>query len=125
MKRKKIDLEFLFKASPTILYQFITTPACLVRWFCDKVEISGETYYFSWNGSEEAAEMIDDIEEERVKFQWHNADENEYLEFRIYQADITNDTILEITDFCDEDEEEEQKELWKRQIQLLKVACGG
>lgn len=125
MERKKIDLEFLFKASPTILYQFITTPACLVRWFCDKVEISGETYYFSWNGSEEAAEMIDDIEEERVKFQWHDAEENEYLEFRIYQADITNDTILEITDFCDEDEENEQKELWERQIQLLKVACGG
>ena len=125
MRRKRIDMEFLFKASPTILYQFITTPACLVRWFCDKVEIFGETYYFSWSGSEEAAEMIDDIEDERVKFQWHEADEDEFLEFRIYQADITNDTIVEITDFCDEDEEDEQKALWERQMHLLKVACGG
>jgi uncharacterized protein YndB with AHSA1/START domain len=125
MDRKRIDMEFLFKASPAVLYQFITTPACLVRWFCDTVEISGEIYDFEWGGSVESAEMIDDIEEERIKFQWLEADENEFLEFRMGKTDVTNDTILEITDFCDEDEEKEQRDLWERQIAQLRVACGG
>ncbi|MFZ1786900.1 MAG: START-like domain-containing protein, partial [Saprospiraceae bacterium] len=40
MRREKIDLEFIFKASPAIVYQFLTQPACLVRWFCDAVDIN-------------------------------------------------------------------------------------
>ena len=64
MKRVKIDIEFIFRASPTIIYKFITTPSCLIRWFCDEVDIEGETYSFVWEGSEEVAEMIDDIEDE-------------------------------------------------------------
>ena len=125
MDRIKIEMEFLLKASPAIVYQFLTTPACLVRWFCDSVEIIGEEYHFSWNGSTETAEMIDDIEEERVRFRWEYADDDEYLEFRIYKAEITEDTVLEITDFCDADEEKEQKDLWSRQVTQLKVESGG
>ncbi|MBK8828004.1 MAG: hypothetical protein IPO26_15175 [Saprospiraceae bacterium] len=45
-KRVRIDLEFIFKASPTIIYNFVTTPACLVRWYCNEVDITGETYAF-------------------------------------------------------------------------------
>ena len=59
MKRVQIELEFLFRASPTILYKFITTPSCLIRWFCDKVDIQDETYTFSWSGAEETAERAE------------------------------------------------------------------
>ena len=62
MKRIPVDLEYIFKASPAILYKFLTTPACLVRWFCDGVDINGDVYTFSWDGSEENAEVVDDIE---------------------------------------------------------------
>ena len=68
MKRVSFDLEFIFRASPTILYKFLTTPSCLIRWFCDEVDIQGETFTFSWSGAEEAAEMLDDIEDERSSF---------------------------------------------------------
>ena len=126
MKRVSLDLEFLFRASPAILYQFLTTPSCLIRWFCDKVDIQGEVYTFEWSGSEEVAEMIDDIEEERVRFRWEDADdENEYLEFRMSRSPVTGETILEITDFCDEDEIEDQKALWESQIKILRQETGG
>ena len=60
---------------------------------------------FVWSGSEEVAELIDDIEEERLRFKWEDADdEEEYLEFNISKSPVTGETILEITDFCDEDE---------------------
>lgn len=125
MNRVSVEIEFLFRASPTILYTFITTPACLVRWFCDEVDIQDDLYTFAWNGSEEVAELIDDIEDERVRFRWEDADEDEYLEFRFRKSPVTNETILEITDYCDEGEEDDQRQLWESQIKVLRQETGG
>lgn len=126
MAREKIQMEFILRASPAIIYRFITSPTAIVRWFCDEVDITGDMYTFSWNGAEEQAEMLDDIEEERIRFRWLDAeDEDEYLEFKMYKSKITNETILEITDFCDDDEVEEQKDLWENQVRQLKVESGG
>ncbi len=125
MKRVSIEVEFLFRASPTIIYTFLTTPACLVRWFCDNVDISEDEFVFEWAGSEERAILLDDIEEERLRFKWEDAPDREYLEFRLSTSPITNETILSITDFCDDDEVEDQKKLWARQIELLRREMGG
>lgn len=121
----QIRMEFIFRASPAILYTFLTTPSCLIRWFCDEVDIQNDIYTFSWNGADEIAELIDDIEEERLKFQWQEADSNEYLEFKMYKSDVTNETILEIHDWCDDDEEKEIRDLWASQIKALRQECGG
>jgi len=126
MERVKIDLEFIFRASPTILYKFITTPSCLIRWFCDEVDIQGDTYTFSWSGSEEVADLIDDVEDDRVRFQWEDAEsDKEFLEFRMRKSPVTNETILEITDYCDSDEVKDQEQLWNSQITQLRSATGG
>ena len=125
MSRVRIDMEFIFKASPSIIYQFLTMPECLVRWFCDAVDISDDVYTFEWEGSPEDAELIDDIEEERLRFKWMDAEEDEFLEFRMYKSAVTNETILEITDYCDDDEVQEQKDLWETQVSELRKECGG
>lgn len=126
MERVQINLEFIFRASPKILYQFLTTPSCLIRWFCDEIDIQDDTYTFMWSGAEEVAELIDDIEEERLRFKWEDADsEEEYLEFRFSKSPVTAETILEITDWCDEDEVDDQKQLWESQIKVLRQEAGG
>lgn len=125
MERVQIDMEFIFRASPTILYKFLTTPSTLIRWFCDEVDIQGDTFTFVWSGSEEVAELIDDIEDERVRFEWEDADEGEYLEFKMEKSPVTGETILTITDFCDEDEVADQKQLWETQISQLRTETGG
>jgi len=126
MSRVKIEMEFIFKASPAILHQFLTLPENLVRWFADGVDISDDIYTFTWDGSDETAKLIDDIEEERLRFKWEDSgEESEYYEFRMYKSDITRQTILEITDFCDDDEVKEQKDLWATQVEELRLACGG
>ena len=126
MERTKFSIEYLFRASPSILYKFFTTPACLVRWFCDEVDIQGSEFTFFWSGSEEVAEVIEDIEDERIRFHWQDAeDEEEYLEFSISKSPVTGETILVITDFCDEDELDDQKQLWDSQIQELRKETGG
>ena len=126
MKRVSFEMEFIFRASPAILYKFLTTPECLIRWFCDAVDINKDVFTFEWEGSEEVAELIDDIEDERVRFRWEDAEhEDEYFEFRMYKSPVTAESILEITDFVDEDEVEDQKELWETQIAQLRIATGG
>lgn len=124
MDRVQFQVEFMFKASPSIIYLFITQPTAIVRWFCDKVDNIGDKYTFSWEGSDEIADMVMDIEDELVKFQWEER-EGEFLQFRFYKTDITNETILEITDYCDKDEVAEQKDVWEVYVKKLKAACGG
>ena len=125
MKRVQIDMEFIFRASPTILYKFFTTPSCLIRWFCDEVDIEGEIYSFAWDGSVETAEMIDDIEDERIRFKWEEEDEEEYFEIRMAKSPVTGETILEITDFCDDGDQDDQRQLWESQIKVLRQETGG
>lgn len=126
MERVKFSLEILFRASPTILYKFFTTPDCLIRWFCDEVDIQDATYTFVWDGSEEVAELIEDIEDEMIRFKWEDADdEEEYLEFRIEKSPVTGETILTVTDYCDDDEIDDQKQLWVTQLDELKKETGG
>ena len=126
MKRVQINLEFIFRASPTILYNFLTTPACLIRWFCDEADITGDIYTYTWSGSEEVAELVDDIQEQRLRFKWEDADdEEEYLEFRMMKSPVTNTSTLEITDYCDEDEVEDTKALWTSQMKTLQSVTGG
>lgn len=125
MERKKFTMERLFRASPTIMYKFLSTPDCLIRWFCDEVDITDDEYTFSWEGEEEIALLIDDIEDERLRFEWDDADEGEYLEFQMQRSPVTGETILTLTDWADEDEVEDQQKLWDTQLDRLRSATGG
>ncbi len=125
MNRVPVKMEFISKASPAILYKFLTAPSCLVRWFCDSVDILEKEYSFGWDGSEEVAILVVDEEEERLQFKWEEAEsEEEYLEFVMYKSPITGETVLEITDFADEGEEQEVRDLWDTQIETLKREAG-
>lgn len=126
MERTSFTLEFIFRASPSILYTFFTTPSCLIRWFCDEVDISDEVYTFVWEGAEEIATLVDDIEEERLRFQWEEAEsEEEFLEVTFERSPVTGETILTIKDYCDDDEIDDIKQLWESQIKQLKQETGG
>lgn len=126
MERVKFTSEFICRASPAMVYQFLTDPACITRWFCDEVDIMDQTYTFVWNGSAEVAELIDDKEAELVRFAWEDADDDdEFFEFRLSKSPVTNETIVHVTDFADDDEVEEQRTLWLTQLNRMKAEMGG
>lgn len=126
MERVKFTKEFIFRASPAIIYQFLTTPACLTRWFCDEVDISDEVYTFSWSGSEEEAKLIEDVEPNLLRFVWDDAEsDDEFLEFDIRVSPVTGETIMNITDFADEDEIDDQIALWTSQMNRMRAEMGG
>lgn len=108
-----------------MVYKFLSVPSSIIRWFCDECDIDGQEYTFIWSGTPETATLMEDDENERLRFQWEDADEGEYLEFRMTKSPVTSETILEITDYCDDDEVDDQKALWEEQIARLKRAAGG
>lgn len=126
----KYELEFPIKSSVSILYQCLSTPSGLSEWFCDDVDIekNGKIFVFKWADSEQRAELLEDFEEEHVKFKWLGEEFNEndetYFELRIQIDEITGDVALVVTDFCEEDEKEEYVLLWESQIKDLTQALG-
>ncbi len=126
MSRSKIKVEYIFRASPTILFQFLTTPACQIRWFCDKADEQDEHFYFSWSGEVQVAEIVEFIEDELLLLRWtESEDPKEFLEFRISRTPISDETVLDITDFCDVGEEKDTKTIWDNSLKALKHAMGG
>ncbi len=123
----KIELEFPIHASPNMIFQYLTTPSGLTAWFADDVNSRGKLFTFIWDGSEEKAKLASKKDNEKVKYKWLDEDDKEtgtFTEFRIVVDELTKDVSLLITDFCDDDDEEETKMLWENQISELKHVIG-
>ena len=123
--KKAFQLEYMFKASPNILFGFLTTASGLSQWFADSVDIDEEEYIFNWSGSEERAQCVELAEPELARFRWEDSPEEEYFEFSIAKSEVTGDTILYITDFADDFDMEDQRLLWDNQIHELYKRIGG
>lgn len=121
----KYEMEFPIQASPSLLYQYISTPSGLSEWYADNVNSRGELFTFIWDGSEEKANLVSKKNGERIKFRWEDdADTQYYFEIRIQVDEITKDVSIMITDFAEEDEVEEGKMLWDNMISELKQILG-
>lgn len=119
MSKQKFTLEYPVRCSPTILYEFLATSNGLGEWFAESVDERDGMFYFTWNGSEEEAEMTEQEEERLVRFHWEGAPKEEYFEFRIDKSEITNQTILVITDFAEKKDIKDQTQLWDYQVKDL------
>ena len=118
-KKQLYTLEYPVRCSPTILYEFLSTSSGLQEWFADKVDDQEGVFSFSWNGSEETAEVIESEEDEFIRFHWSHAPKEEYFEFRIEKSEVTNQTILVIKDFAEKKEIKDQSMLWDYQVKDL------
>ncbi len=121
----KYEMEFPIHVSPSLLYQYISTPSGMSEWYADNVNSRGEFFTFIWEGSEERAKLLGKKNGERIKFRWEDdADTDYYFELRIQVDEITKDVSLMVTDFADEDEIDEGKMLWENMISNLKHILG-
>lgn len=124
-EKVKFEMEFPIQVSPSLLYQYISTPSGLSEWYAENVNSRGEFFTFIWNGSEESAKLLGKKSGERIKFRWMDDEETEYFfELRIQVDEITKDVSLMITDFSHEEELDENKMLWDTMISELKQILG-
>jgi len=122
----KYTLEFPINSSVNILYKRLSTPSGLAEWFADDVIIEDKTFTFFWEGSEQSAKLLKLKNNQFIRFKWEDDDTKEdYFEFLIQVDEMTSDVSLIITDFAeDEQDQEEQSQLWENQISQLKRAIG-
>ena len=121
----KFEMEFVIHVSPSLLYQYISTPSGMSEWYADNVNSRGEFFTFIWDGSEEKAKLLTKKNNERIKFRWMEDDGTDYFfELRIQVDEITKDVSLMVTDFAEDDEVEEGKMLWTNMISELKQILG-
>ena len=125
MSKQLYTLEYPVRCSPSILFEFLSTPAGLGEWFADKVDEKDNVFYFAWNGGYEKADLVEKEQDKFIRFRWQNAPPEEYFEFRIDKSEITNQTILIIKDFAEKKEIKDQTSLWDFQVKELFHRLGG
>ena len=118
-KKQLFTLEYPVRCSPSILYEFLSTPAGLQEWFADKVDERDNVFSFSWNGTTDKAEVTESEFEKFIRFHWMEAPVEEFFEFRIEKSEVTNQTILVISDFAGKGEVKDQTQLWSYQVKDL------
>jgi hypothetical protein len=126
-EKTKFELEYLLHTSPRVLENMLFTPSGLSEWFADDVNIKDDLYTFIWNDSEEKARLISKKIGERIKWQKLEDEEeglNTYFELSYELDSMTKAIVLTITDFEEEDELEEAKDLWEHLITELKRTLG-
>tara|TARA_B100000780_G_C21069811_1_gene430420 strand:+ start:637 stop:1026 length:390 start_codon:yes stop_codon:yes gene_type:complete len=129
MEKEKFQIEFPINSSKGVLYNCMSTPSGLSEWFCDDVNIKKDVHTFIWDGSEEVARLVTKKKDEYVKFKWLESEEDEsdgtYFELRIRVDEMTGERAIIVTDFAEEDDIEDARELWIAQLDNLRRVLGG
>ena len=112
-------LEYPVRSSPAILFEFLSTPAGLQEWFAEKVDERDGVFSFTWNGSTEKAELLEMEEGKSVKYRWLDSPDSEFFEFGVVKSEVSNQTILLISDFAEKKDIPDQKRLWDFQVNDL------
>ncbi len=126
MTKNKIQIEYNMHCQSEILYEYLATAEGLSEWFADEVEERGDDFIFSWKGGhEEKATLIRYKPESFVRFRWEEDEGSKYYyEMLIVIDEITNDLSLNITDFAEEGDEQEQILYWDNIIENLQLKLG-
>jgi len=118
-KKQLFTLEYPVRCSPSILYEFLSTPAGLQEWFAEKVDERDSVFSFSWDGSVDKAEVLESVDDKSIRFHWLHAPKDEFFEFTIEKSEVTNQTILLVKDFAEKKEIKDQSQLWDSQLKDL------
>lgn len=120
-------MEYLLNAtSKSILWAAISTPTGLEEWFADQVLSDNKIVTFCWGKTERrSAEIIALRAYSFIRFRWlDDGNEREYFELKMTNSELTNDFVLEVTDFATADEADDLRELWESQVETLRRTCG-
>jgi uncharacterized protein YndB with AHSA1/START domain len=122
---KIYTIEYIFIASPKLLFHYLSTEQGLSEWFSDKVIFKDDVFHFYWGESEQTATISSKKDHEFIRFKWIEGEENNYFEFKIKTDSVLNEITLLITDFAFEEDKEESIMVWNAAIKKLFRIFGG
>ena len=125
--KEKFELEFLFKTSPRVLENMISTPSGLAEWFADDVNHEDDLFSFEWDGNIEQANLLFNKNNSKVRFKWVDDDDGDldtYFEISSTVDPMTASVSLQIIDFAYPEDKESAILLWNQQVGDLKRILG-
>lgn len=131
MGKIKFVTEFEVNASQKMLFPYLSTASGLAQWFADDVNINEDKVYsFLWDGEEHKAKKVTQRTNVSVKFEFipeteEDEDDPNYIELKLNVNELTQSVFLQITDYSDFDDQEEQQDLWENIVYSLKELIGG
>ena len=127
MNKDKFKFDYtLHSGSASILWSTISTPSGLGTWFADKIDQKDKTWTFKWGKTEtREAELLLIRNGKFIRFHWIDDDTaKSYFELKLLFNELTDELMLEITDWGYPDEKEDIKDLWDNGIEKLKRVSG-
>ena len=131
MEKYKYVQEFEINASKNLLYPYISTPSGLEKWFADKVTVNEDKIYnLEWDEEDHYAIKAGGAQGKSFKFEFLDNDKNRVkdpntLEFALEKNDFTDMMYIRITDYSENDDEEDLYELWSNMVDRMRDAVGG
>ena len=129
MNKFKFSTEFELRASPKVLFPYLSSASGLQQWFCEKaVNIDSHTLDLIWDQDHHLAKIVSLRLNKSVKFDFVTDDseikDHNYMELRLETSDLTQSTYLKVTDYSENHDVEELQELWSEFVSNLKVIVG-
>ncbi|GAB3902159.1 hypothetical protein GCM10028803_28200 [Larkinella knui] len=130
MENYKFIAEYELRASPKVLFPYISTASGLSQWFAAKVNVRPDHQFdFYWDNESHLAKQVSMRQNKSVRFEFLNgngasSEEHNYIDFRVDVSELTQSTFLRITDYSSNADADELKSLWNSLIDKLKEIVG-
>ena len=129
MEKFKFITEYELRASPKMLFPYISTASGLSQWFASKVNTMPEQRFdFQWDNESHIARQVSMRQNKGVRFEFLDTDgqgsDNNYVDFRVDQSELTQSTFLRITDYSPTTDQDELNDLWDGLMDKLKEIVG-
>ena len=120
------QFEFEIKASPKVLYPYLSSASGLQQWFADKVTVKNSSdFIFFWDNEDHLASLISQKLNKFVKFQFEGNGKKRSLEMSLNISEVSNTTYLQIIDSASNfKSDEDAEELWEYLTDKLKEIVG-
>ena len=131
MTKFKFVKEYEIRASPKLLFPYISTAEGLSSWFAEKAKYDRNTeiYHFEWDQTDHPAKLIQQKLNKHARFEFTGTEgaesEANYIDFKLETNEITQATFLKISDFSTTTDEAELEGLWDGLVDNLKDLIGG
>ncbi|MCR5076742.1 MAG: hypothetical protein K6A82_01740 [Prevotella sp.] len=111
------------------VWTLISTPVGMKKWLADDVTTDGHSMTFTWGDPLREHEMrtatiIEQAKNSHIRLRWEDEDEDCYWEIKMFLSELVGNYHLVITDFAEEDEVNDLRQIWDKNIKRLQYVTG-
>ena len=129
MANTSYEFEYELKASPKVLYPYLSTASGLQQWFADKVTVVAQQgFNFYWDNENHPATIVHNKANKSFKLDFPKAGQpalSACIEFKLDVSELSNTTYLVISDSASTFKSaDDAQELWDYLTDKLKEIVG-